>query len=239
MSAPRIASKITIVPSTLGETEFLGPESFARVIEVDMVAGTITVTARPATEPGLTAFDWHVPLVPLSTLNPLVHELAPFVQHALAGASIREAAPDELPISFTTDALDELEDADEIVFAFYEHWMGRPYRGLRAAKCAKCGLRILHGINFHDERWVDAAGKRAGCDAGGGHEPSPFGHPDAPHLWSEGHELDLTEDDSGGWSGVCECGGRKGADPSGWKRLGAEHFVEHAAAIPPDAPFEI
>lgn len=238
MSALRIASKIEIVPSMLGETEFIGPGFFARAIEVDMSAGTITVAARDVGEGDPIAFDWQVPLVPLSVLTPLVEQLIPYLERALAGTSIREAGADARPIVLTPTAQRELEAADELVFAFYRRRTGRPYWALRAAQCATCDGRLPHGADLHGRRWFESVPERDRHGAGSRHKPQPIGHPYALHHAAEGHELDLDYDEPGGWAGTCACGTWTGADPADREPVMAAHHL-HVEAIPAGAPFDI
>lgn len=235
MDALQTASKIEIVPSTLGETEFIGPNGVARIIKIDMVAGTIQISANsgPVT-PG--AFSYFIPNVPLSTLNPLVEELAPCVQRALQGASLRSGDATGWPIDLTDDAEDELCAADELVDDFYYRWTGRRRTWLQYARCIKCSNRIIQAVNVAGGRWVVSMTEPPGCGHGGEHEPHPRG-PYARHQLVPGHELFAVELASvPEWNGTCECGTWEHADAD-WRPVLESHHL-HAEAPAPDAPFD-
>jgi len=240
VNALQIASKIEIVPSALGETEFIGPTHAPRILNVNLFAGTIQVNANsgPAL-PG--TFFWTIPHVPLTTLTPLIEQVAPLVQRALAGALKRPGDGAGWRIDFTAEAEAELEAADAIVMRFYRSWTGHNYAGLRYALCAGCGEEITHSLTVAQGRWVatdldEDDGGYLQCPHGGTHEPHPGGHPHGPRLYFTGHGLDL-EQNGAVWSGQCDCRtwASSGAD---WREIAETHFL-HAGAPAPGAPLEI
>lgn len=235
MRTSRIASTITIVPSTLGETEFIGPTNGPRVIGVDMIRGTITVSARSANDgptiPG--SFVWFIPHVPLSTVTPLLEELAPHVERALRGAKPRPNNTPGWTLKLSDDGEAQLEAADAIVDAFYYRWTGRHRTGGQYARCLKCGDRIIKAVNEDQGRWR-VSSKPPGCGHAGEHEPPPSG-PYCPRQLVPGHEMFLQETESG-WSGTCECRtwDRAAAE---WRPVVESHYL-HAEAPAPGAPFD-
>lgn len=234
MSASQIASTIEIVPTTLGEDEFVSPDGRPRRIKVNMAAGTITVAFDGPADSDV--FTWCVPCVLLGTLTPLVEELTPYVRRALAGAVPRPPDPRRLSFTLTDDAESELAAADGLVADFYRRWTGREMTTLRCARCSKCGSRIVHAMNLTKSRWLIDVNDFSRCANGGEHEPYPSGEPYAPRALAPGHELSLEPARRGRWSGKCECGAWE-QTARDWRSVAIGHYL-HAEAIPPDAPFE-
>lgn len=235
MNDQRIASKVTIIPSELGEDEFVDAANHPRRIRVNMVAGTINVGFSDGADPAV--FAWCAPLVPLSTLTPLVEELAGYVQRALAGTSPCLPHPNGASFTLTDAAEKELVSADRLVAAFYRRWTGRKPTTQRSSRCVKCGNRIIDAVNLADDRWVTDIDDHSACAQGGEHEPTPFGQPHAPRALVPEHEMALDQAPSGAWTATCECGTWEQAGPT-WEPVAVAHFL-HAEAIPPDAPFDL
>jgi hypothetical protein len=235
MPAPAIAPRVRIIPSALGEKQFIGEEHYGRAIHVDLVAGTLEVAARPAPD---YVFTSPVPNVPLATLTPLLGELLACVQEALPGASLGACGPTGFGLRLTADADLALSRGDELVSRFYWRWTGRPEATYRISRCVSCGNDILHASNKYDGNWVARGDQSPNCRGGAKHQPPASGQPYHPRRYIEGHVLQLTEDGAGRLSGACCCAGWEAntAAPD-WREIGDAHFL-HAEAIPPEAPFD-
>jgi len=228
------ATQITVVPSSLGEHQFLGADHFARAIHVDMAAGTLGVCAGRAAGH---VFAWFVPNVPLRALNSLLQALVTPVHDALPGASFAADGPAGFTLRLTEEAERHLAEGDRLVNAFYRRWTGRDVPTLRISRCTGCGQDIVQGSSRYGGHWVGLHGKNRRCSETAVHEPTPFGQPHQPHRYIPDHLLDLVQDAAGAWSGTCSCGSWRSPAPSrDWTATGDAHFL-HAEAIPPGAPF--
>ena len=229
------ADDIRIVPSDLGEHQFVGEDRDARTIAVDLAAGTMRVQAESGKPRHV--FAWPVPLVPLSTLTPLLEELLPHLRAALPGCLIEPNRSGTLVAMFDADAQTHIDAASGIVGRFHLRWTGRRAASWRAAECTECGQQIYQALSTAGGLWITST-REESCRDGRWHTPYADADPRGPYHYVPGHARDLVEKD-GAWTGSCGCDGWEWTDPpqSNWLDVVVGWYL-HAQAIPPGAPFD-